>query len=118
MNTKPTYHVDPVDSQPMRWLARLSSGQRIRAMLDARELAVGLIGATCGAAILASRLAKSTSECGRRLLVPKECPPDLGLFLGIPRTLENMGDRRLRPAHCAGLQTSITLPDTRWVSIE
>ena len=27
----------------MRWLARLSPGQRIRAMLDARELAVGLI---------------------------------------------------------------------------
>ena len=43
MNTKPTYHLDPADRQQMRWLANLSPGQRIRAMLDARELAVGLI---------------------------------------------------------------------------
>ena len=43
MNTKPTWYSDPVDRQQMRWLSRLSPGQRIRAMLDARELAVGLI---------------------------------------------------------------------------
>jgi len=43
VNTKSTYRLDPADRQQMRWLARLSPGQRVRAMLDARELAVGLI---------------------------------------------------------------------------
>jgi hypothetical protein len=38
-----TYRFDPVDLQQMRLLAQLSPGGRIRAMLDARELAVGLI---------------------------------------------------------------------------
>ena len=38
-----TYRFDPVDVQQMRLLGRLSPGGRIRAMLDARELAVGLI---------------------------------------------------------------------------
>ena len=38
-----TYRFDPVDLQQMRLLGRLSPGGRIRAMLDARELAVGLI---------------------------------------------------------------------------
>ena len=37
------YRFDPVDFDQMRLLARLSPGQRIRVMLDARELAVGLI---------------------------------------------------------------------------
>jgi len=34
---------DPVDHEQMRFLGRLSPGGRIRVMLDARELAVGLI---------------------------------------------------------------------------
>ena len=34
---------DPVDHEQMRLLGRLSPGGRIRVMLDARELAVGLI---------------------------------------------------------------------------
>jgi len=34
---------DPVDLEQMRLLGRLTPGQRIRVMLDARELAVGLI---------------------------------------------------------------------------
>jgi hypothetical protein len=34
---------DPVDKEQMRLLARLSPGGRIRVLLDARELAVGLI---------------------------------------------------------------------------
>ena len=34
---------DPVDLELMRLRGRLSPGQRIQAMLDARELAVGLI---------------------------------------------------------------------------
>ena len=38
-----TYHFDPVDVERMRMLARLSWGGRIRLMLNARELAVGLI---------------------------------------------------------------------------
>lgn len=38
-----TYRFDPVDQEHMRLLAQLSPGRRIRAMLDARELAVGLI---------------------------------------------------------------------------
>jgi hypothetical protein len=38
-----TYRFDPVDVQQMRLLGRLSPGGRIRAMLDARELVVGLI---------------------------------------------------------------------------
>lgn len=38
-----TYRFDPVDLGQMLLLCRLSPGQRIRAMLDARELAVGLI---------------------------------------------------------------------------
>lgn len=43
MDTKVTYRFDPVDLEQMRLLGRLSPGQRIRVMLDARELAVGLI---------------------------------------------------------------------------
>jgi hypothetical protein len=38
-----TYQFDPVDLEQMRLLSRLSPGQRIQVMLDARELAVGLI---------------------------------------------------------------------------
>jgi phage terminase Nu1 subunit (DNA packaging protein) len=34
---------DPIDLEQMRLLGRLTPGQRIRVMLDARELAVGLI---------------------------------------------------------------------------
>jgi hypothetical protein len=41
---KPTiYRFDPVDVELVRVRSRLSPGQRIQAMLDARELAVGLI---------------------------------------------------------------------------
>ena len=38
-----TYRFDPVDLEQMQLLGRLSPGGRIRLMLDARELAVGLI---------------------------------------------------------------------------
>jgi len=38
-----TYHFDLVDLEQLRLLGQLSPGQRIQAMLDARELAVGLI---------------------------------------------------------------------------
>jgi hypothetical protein len=38
-----TYRFDPVDLEQMRLLDQLSPGQRIQVMLDARELAVGLI---------------------------------------------------------------------------
>jgi len=37
------YRFDPVDLEQMRLLGRLFPGGRIRVMLDARELAVGLI---------------------------------------------------------------------------
>jgi hypothetical protein len=37
------YRFDPVDEQQLRLSARLTPGQRIQRMLDARELAVGLI---------------------------------------------------------------------------
>jgi len=37
------YRFDPVDLEQMRLLGRLSPGGRIQVMLDARELAVGLI---------------------------------------------------------------------------
>jgi hypothetical protein len=37
------YRFGPVDLEQMRLLARLSPGERIQLMLDARELAVGLI---------------------------------------------------------------------------
>jgi len=38
-----TYRFDPVDSEQILLWSRLSPGQRIQALLDARELAVGLI---------------------------------------------------------------------------
>jgi hypothetical protein len=38
-----TYRFDPVDLEQMRWLGRLPPGRRVRVMLEARELAVGLI---------------------------------------------------------------------------
>jgi hypothetical protein len=41
--TQAPIRFDTVDLEQMRLLGRLSLGQRIRAMLDARELAVGLI---------------------------------------------------------------------------
>ena len=37
------YRFDPIDEEQLRLSARLSPGQRIQRMLDARELAVGLI---------------------------------------------------------------------------
>jgi len=43
MDAAATYRFDPVDLEQMRLLGRLSPGQRIQVMLDARELAVGLI---------------------------------------------------------------------------
>ena len=42
-NTEPTYRFDPVDLEQMRLLGRIGPAKRIRAMLDARELAAGLI---------------------------------------------------------------------------
>jgi hypothetical protein len=38
-----SYRFDPIDLEQIRLLGRLTPGQRIRVMLDARELAVGLI---------------------------------------------------------------------------
>ena len=43
MDETSNYRFDPVDLEQMRLMGRLSPGQRIRVMLDARELAVGLI---------------------------------------------------------------------------
>ena len=43
MSTVSTRHFDPVDLQQLRRLGRLPSYQRVRLMLDARELAAGLI---------------------------------------------------------------------------
>ncbi len=40
---KRTYRFDPVDLQQMRLLGTLAPGKRVRIMLNARELAVGLI---------------------------------------------------------------------------
>ena len=37
------YRFDPPDMEQVRLLARLTPGQRIQVLLDARELAVGLI---------------------------------------------------------------------------
>jgi len=37
------YRFDPVDVESARLTGRLSAGQRIQRLLDARELAVGLI---------------------------------------------------------------------------
>jgi hypothetical protein len=41
--TTTAYRFDPVDLEQMRLLGHLPPGRRIQAMLDARELAVGLI---------------------------------------------------------------------------
>ena len=38
-----SHRFDPIDLEQIRLLGRLTPGQRIRVMLDARELAVGLI---------------------------------------------------------------------------
>jgi len=38
-----TYRFDRIDEEQLRLSARLTPGQRIQRMLDARELAVGLI---------------------------------------------------------------------------
>ena len=38
-----TYRFDPVDLEQMRLMGKLGPGRRIQIMLDARELAVGLI---------------------------------------------------------------------------
>lgn len=37
------YRFDPIDSEQLKLLARLSPGQRWQRLLDTRELAVGLI---------------------------------------------------------------------------
>ena len=38
-----TYRFDPIDAEQFRLLRALPAGRRIQVMLDARELAVGLI---------------------------------------------------------------------------
>lgn len=43
MDQGTTYRFDPIDVEQIRMSARLTPGQRIQRMLDARELAVGLI---------------------------------------------------------------------------
>ena len=43
MRQDTTYRFDPIDEEQLRLSARLTPGQRIQRMLDARELAVGLI---------------------------------------------------------------------------
>jgi hypothetical protein len=43
MDTDMTYHFDPVDLEQMRLLGRLPPHRRVRVMLDAQELALGLI---------------------------------------------------------------------------
>jgi hypothetical protein len=43
MATRSPYHFDPIDREQVRLLASLPPGRRVRIMLDARELAVGLI---------------------------------------------------------------------------
>ena len=43
MDEKTLHGLDPVDVEQLRLSARLTPGQRIQRMLDARELAVGLI---------------------------------------------------------------------------
>jgi hypothetical protein len=43
MKPSVTYRFDPGEAEQVRRLAQLSAGQRLQAMLDARELAVGLI---------------------------------------------------------------------------
>jgi hypothetical protein len=43
MSTQKAYHFDPVDREQMRLLAQLPPGRRIQTMLDAREMAVGMI---------------------------------------------------------------------------
>ena len=43
MEKNAPHRFDPIDVEQMRLSARLTPGQRIQRMLDARELAVGLI---------------------------------------------------------------------------
>lgn len=43
MDTETTYHFDPLDLEQVRLLADLPAERRVRTMLEARELAVGLI---------------------------------------------------------------------------
>ena len=43
MGKNTTYRFDPIDVEQIRLLARLTPGQRVQRLLDARELAVGLI---------------------------------------------------------------------------
>lgn len=38
-----TYRFDPIDINEIRLLGKISPGQRLQRLLDARELAVGLI---------------------------------------------------------------------------
>ncbi|MCR4406448.1 MAG: hypothetical protein NUW24_05935 [Anaerolineae bacterium] len=43
MDSTTIYHFDPIDLEQARLRGRLPPARRIQAMLDARELAVGLI---------------------------------------------------------------------------
>ena len=43
MDKTRTYRFDPVDLEQMRLVGRLTPGQRIQRLLDARELLVGMI---------------------------------------------------------------------------
>lgn len=43
MDSTAAYRFDPLDLEQVRLLGRLSPARRIRAMLDARDLAVGLM---------------------------------------------------------------------------
>lgn len=43
METEATYHFDPLDLEQIRLLVDLPAERRVRTMLEAREMAVGLI---------------------------------------------------------------------------
>ncbi len=83
------YRFDPVDLEQMRLLGRLSPGGRIRVMLDARELAVGLI---------RGRLRRQYPDLSPRELNVKTLE-ELARGTNIPRTLVSSWTsfRRWRP---------------------
>ena len=84
------YRFDPVDHRFMRLRGQLSPGERLQAMLAAREWVVGAMRSRLTLRYPNLSPKKSTSKCWRRSTVSNAGKPDLSLFLDILRTLERI----------------------------
>ncbi len=91
MEVEPVSRFGPVDIELLHIRSKLSPGQRILAMLDARELLVGLICGRLRQQYLHLAAKKINLKVLEEIDRAQQIRPDLSLFLDILRQLEEIG---------------------------